>query len=95
MHLFSHILTTLAHLGTQILPKKRKKIHIMQIKCILFCLRLDKICHISLTDFRLINWLSSKESPHQCLNAITLKFVNNSFHFYLNEFFELSKELTH
>ena len=32
--------------------KTKKKIQIMQNKCIRFCLRLDKMQHISLTKFR-------------------------------------------
>ena len=41
MRLFSHILTMHAQLGTRILPKKTKKIQIVQNKHIWFCLRLD------------------------------------------------------
>ena len=37
--------------------KTKKKIQIMQNKCIRFCLRLDKMHHISDEDIRLINWL--------------------------------------
>ena len=37
--------------------KTKKKIQIMQNKCIRFCFRLDKMQHISLAEFRLINWL--------------------------------------
>ena len=91
MRLFSHILTTPAQLDTQILPKKTKeKIQIMQNKCIRFCLRLDKMQHISLTEFRSINWLPTKERVHQCINAITFKFVNKNCPFYLNEIFEFA-----
>ena len=80
MPLFSHILTTRAQLGTQILPKKaaKKKIQIMQNKCIRFCLRLGKMQHISLAEFRLINWLSTKERVDQCINAISFTFVNKN-----------------
>ena len=50
----------------------------MQNKCIRFCLRLHKMQHISLTEFRLINWLPTEERVHQCINAITFNFVNMS-----------------
>ena len=47
--------------GTQILPIKRDKNYAKCIicicKCIRFCPRLDKMQHISLTKFTLINWL--------------------------------------
>ena len=36
--------------------KQKKEIQIMQNKYIQFCLRLDKKQHISLTEFRSINW---------------------------------------
>ena len=78
--------------GTQILQKKtEKEIQIMQNKCIRFCLRLDKMQHISLTEFRLINWFPTKERVHQCINAITFNFVNKHCPFYLNEIFEFSR----
>ena len=37
------------------LTKKKKKIQIMQNKCIQFCLRLDKMQNVSLVEFRSIN----------------------------------------
>ena len=55
-----------------------------------FCLRLDKMQHVSLTQFRLINWLSTKERVHHCINALNFKFVNNNCPFCLNEIFELA-----
>ena len=63
----------------------------MQNKCIRFCLRLDKMQHISLTEFRLINWFPTKERVHQCIYAITFNFVNKNCPFYLNEIFEFSR----
>ena len=90
MHLFSHSLTRHAQLGTQILPKKANKIQIMQNKCIRFCLRLDQMQHISLTEFRSINWLPTKERVHQCINATTFKFVNKNCLFYPNEIFKFT-----
>ena len=52
---------------------------------------LDQIkCSISLTEFRSINWLPTKERVHQCIIAITFKFVNNNCLIYLNEIFEFA-----
>ena len=70
--------------------KAKKKIQVMQNKCIRFCLRLDKMQHISLAEFRSINWLPTKERVHQCINAINFKFVNKNYPFYLNEIFEFT-----
>ena len=59
----------------------------MQNKCIRFCLRLDKMYHISGKDFRLINWLPTSNRVDQCINTITFKFVNNICPYYLKEIF--------
>ena len=37
--------------------KLKKILQIMQNKCIRFCLKLDKMHHISKEDFKTINWL--------------------------------------
>ena len=63
----------------------------MQNKCIRFCLRLDKMYSISEEDFRLITWLTSSKRVNQCLNTITLEFVNNTCPYYLKEIFEFAK----
>ena len=78
---------SLAHKSYQ---KTKKKIQIMQNKCIRFCVRLDKMQHISLAEFRSINWLPTKERVHRCKKAITFKFVNKKCPFYLNEIFEFT-----
>ena len=60
----------------------------MQNKSIRFCLRLDKMLHISLTEFIQINWLPTKEIVYQCINTITFKFVNSNCPIYLKEIFK-------
>ena len=57
----------------------------MQNKCTRFCLRLDKIHHISDEDFRLINWLPTSKRVDQCINTITFKFFNDTCPYYLKE----------
>ena len=89
MRLFSHILTTSAQLGTQILPKKQKR-RCKLCKMNVYGFVLDKMQQISLTKFRSINSLLTKERVHQCINAITFKFVNKNGPFYLNEIFEFT-----
>ena len=63
----------------------------MQNNCIRFCLRLDKMQHISLAEFRSINWLPTKERVHQCINVVTFKFVNKNCPSYLYEIFEFAQ----
>ena len=70
--------------------RAKKKIQIMQNKCIRFCLRLDIMHHISDEDFRLINWLPTSKRVDQCINTITFKFVNNTCPHYLKEIFEFA-----
>ena len=70
--------------------KTKKKIQIMQNKCIRFCLRLDKMQHISDEDFRLINWLPTSKRVDQFINTITFKFVNDTCPYYLKEIFEFA-----
>ena len=70
--------------------KTKKKIQIMQNKCIRFCLKLDKMHHISDEDFRLINCLPTKKRVDQCINTITFKFVNDACPYYLKEIFEFA-----
>ena len=62
----------------------------MQNKCIRFCLRLDKMHHISEEYFRLINWLPNSKRVDQCINTITFKFVNNTCPYHLKEIFEFA-----
>ena len=75
---------------TNLTEKTKKKIRIMQNKCIRLCLRLDKMHHISDKDFRLINWLSTSKRVDRCINTITFKFFNNTCPYYLKEIFEFA-----
>ena len=65
--------------------KTKKKIQIMQNKCIRFCLRLDKMHHISEEHFKLINWLRTTKRVDKCINTITFKFLSNTCLYYLKE----------
>ena len=87
MRLFSHILTTPAQLGTQILLKKQKEDTIYAKNNIRFW---HKTQHISLTEFRSINRLPTKERVHQCINATAFKFANKNCLFYPNEIFKFT-----
>ena len=70
----------------------KKKIQIAQNKCIQFCLKLDKRHHASSKQFESINWLPVNKRVHQCINAITFKFVNNACPHYLNEVYEYAPQ---
>ena len=47
--------------------------------------------HISKEDFRLINWFPNSKRVDQCMNDITLKFVNDTCPYYLREIFEFAQ----
>ena len=70
--------------------KMKKKIQIMQSKCVRSCLRLDKMQNISEEDFRLINWLPTSKRVDQCISTTTFKFGNKTCPCYLKEFFEIA-----
>ena len=72
--------------------KLKKKIQIAQNKCIRFCLNLGKRHHISSKEFESINLLPVYKRVHQCINAITFKFVNNACPHYLNEVSEYAPQ---
>ena len=69
--------------------KTKKKIQIMQNKCIRFCFKLDKMHHISEEEFRLINWLPTSKRVDQYINTIIYNFVNNTCPYYLKKFLNL------
>ena len=72
--------------------KLKKKLQIMQNKCIRFCLKLDKMHHISEEDFKTINWLLVDQRVQQSLNVTVFKYVNNACPYYMKEVFEYASQ---
>ena len=68
--------------------KMKNKIQIMQNKCILYCLQLDKMTHISKIEFETLNWLPVKDRFNQSINSIVVKYFTKQWPSYLNEVFE-------
>ena len=60
----------------------------MQSKCIRFCVRLGKMDQMYEEGFRSINLLPTSKRVNQCINTIIIKFVNNTYPYYLKNFFE-------
>ena len=56
----------------------KKKIQIMQNKCISFSHKLNKMHHISEEEFRLINWLPTNKRVDKCINTVTYNFFNDT-----------------
>ena len=65
---------------------------ITQNKCIRFCLKLDKMHHISEEDFKTINWLPVDQRVQQSLNVTVFKYVNNACPYYMKEVFEYASQ---
>ena len=69
--------------------KLKKKLQVMQNKCIRFCLQLDKMSTISHKEFKDLNWLQVINRFEQCVISIVFKFINGNCPYYLNEVFRI------
>ena len=70
--------------------KLKKKLQVMQSKCIRFCLQLDKMSTISHKEFKDLNWLPVINRFEQCVISIVFEFINGKCPYYLNEVFEFA-----
>ena len=57
-----------------------------------FCLRLDKLKHISHEGFERLNWLPVTYRFKQCIISIVFKYFNGRLPNYLNEVFDVTTE---
>ena len=57
-----------------------------------FCLRLDKLKHISHEEFERLNWLPVTYRFKQCVISIVFKYFNGQCPNYLNEVFDVATE---
>ena len=65
----------------------------MQNKCIRFCLKLDKMHHISEEDFKTINWLPVDQRVSTAkLKCRSFKYVNKAWPYYVKEVFEYASQ---
>ena len=60
--------------------------------CMRFCLRLDKLKHISHEGFERLNWLPVTYRFKQCIISIVFKYFNGRLPNYLNEVFDVTTE---
>ena len=67
-----------------------RKIQISQNKCIRYCLKLDNRSHVSVVEFKKLNWLSTKERVCQCICVNIFKFFNDMLPEYTSEVFRPS-----
>ena len=88
---YNHILITHAWYPN-LNAKLKRKLQIMQNKCIRFCLKLDKMHHICEEDFKAINWLPVDQRVQQSLNVTVFKYVNKACPYYMKEVFEYASQ---
>ena len=72
--------------------KLKRKLQKMQNKCIRFCLKLDKMHHISEEDFKTINWLPVDQRVQQLLNVTVFKYVSKACPYYMKDVFEYDSQ---
>ena len=72
--------------------KQKKKIQVMQDKCIRFCLQLDKMSTISHKEFKDLNWLPVINRFEQWVISIVFKSINGSCPYNLNEVSEFAPQ---
>ena len=72
---------------TNLNTKYKRKIQIMQNKCVRFCLKLGKRTHISVKEFDKLNWLPVEQRFNQCLCVNSFKFFNEMCPLYLRDIF--------
>ena len=69
-------------------PNLKKKLQVMENKCIRFCLQLGKMSTISHKEFKDLNSLPVFNRFEQCVVSIVFKFINGNCLHYLNEVFK-------
>ena len=69
--------------GTLNLMQSLKNLQITQNKCVRFCVKLDKMHHISEEDFKTINRLPVDQRVQQSLNFTVFEYVNNACPYYI------------
>lgn len=77
---------------TNLKKKLKKKIQTCQNKCIRFCLQLKNRDHIGIKEFKLINWLPTKERFEQCLLTSIYNFINHLAPAYIAEIYCLVEQ---
>ena len=72
--------------------KMKKKIQVIQNKCIRFCPQLDNRHHIGFEQFVKINWLNCADRFKQNLCSTIFKFFENKTPKFMSEVFNISHQ---
>ena len=70
----------------------KKRIQVVQNKCIRFCLELENTAHIGYKEFEKINWLNSSDRFLQCLCASVFKYFQGTCPEYMSEIFQVAQQ---
>ena len=68
----------------------KKRIQVVQNKCIRFCLELENTAHIGYKEFEKINWLNSSDRFLQCLCANVFKYSQEICPEYMSEIIQIA-----
>ena len=75
-----------------LIRKLKKKLQVMQNKCIRICHQLGKMSTIYHKEFKDLNWFPVINRLEQCFISIAFKFIDGNCLYYLNEVFEFAPE---
>ena len=70
----------------------KRKIQVMQNKCIRFCLQMKNTDHIDLKEFQELNWLNGSDRFTQCLCSSAFNFIHNESPEYMSEIFQIAPQ---
>ena len=70
----------------------KRKIQVMQNKCIRFCLQMKNTDHIDLKEFQELNWLNASDRFTQCLCSSAFNFIHNESPEYMSEIFQIAPQ---
>ena len=77
---------------TNLNKKFRDKLQVTQNKCIRFCLNLENMSHIGLTEFEKINWLSVENRFIQNICATSYNYFKRNSPDFMTEIFETAHQ---
>ena len=67
--------------------KFKKKVQVAQNKCIRFCINLGNRAHIGVKEFRMMNWLPTRERFEQCACVGIFNFFSGIAPTYISEMY--------
>ena len=70
----------------------KKRLQVMQNKCVRYCLNLGNRAHIGFSEFKQINWLNTSDRFLQCICATSFNFFKGKCPEYMREVFDTAHQ---